>query len=89
MTLKTRDSPINFPDSRQLGLKQADRHTGWKFPITQAWKAIFSKQKMNTEFQAIASAQTHNNMFPLIVAMVNNLDDCALFCLALPFIQHV
>lgn len=40
MTLKTSDSPINFPDRRQLGPKQTDRHTGWNFPITQAWKEI-------------------------------------------------
>lgn len=41
---------------------------------------------MNTVFQAIANSQTYNNMFPLIVAMGNNLDDCALFCLAWQFI---
>ena len=57
MTLKTSNSPISFPDWRQLGPKQADRHAGWNFPITQAWKDIhlvlFKTVKINTEFQTI------------------------------------
>lgn len=36
----TRKSPISSADRRQLGPEQADRHTGWNFPITQAWKDI-------------------------------------------------
>lgn len=46
------------------GIFQSRRH-GKKFIC------YFSKQKMKTEFQTIANTQSHNRMFPLIVAMVN------------------
>lgn len=51
MTLKTSGSPISCPDKRKFEPKQADRHSGWNFPITQAWKEInFLSFKTENEY---------------------------------------
>lgn len=76
ISLKTSDSPISFPDRRQLG---PNRQTGTLGGIFQSQRHGKRGFCYFLKFQKIASNKTHNSMFPLIVAMVRNLDDHAIF----------